>query len=314
MKTVLTKSVTLSAQIISSGGVVAFPTETVYGLGADIFNENAIENIFEAKQRPNDNPLIAHIGNFNQIKSLAKEITPIAKKLIDAFFPAPLTVILPKKEKVPFIATANLETIGIRMPKNKLAQDFLQECKTPLVAPSANLSGKPSPTSWEAVYEDLNGKIECILQGEVSEIGLESTVVDCTGEIPLILRTGAITLENLQEVIPETEVYKANEAEKPKSPGLKHRHYSPTAGVVLVESREVRIESGNDLAFIGLNKPQTDFELTKVCKSVDEYAQSVFDFFRVCDRENIKTIYCEIVEEKGIGLALMDRLKRASQG
>lgn len=313
MKTILTKSISQAANIVISGGIVAFPTETVYGLGADIFNENAIEKIFKAKQRPNDNPLIAHIGNLMQINSLAKIITPNAQKFIEAFFPAPLTVILPKTKKVPLIATANLETIGIRMPKNKLAQDFLRECKTPLVAPSANLSGKPSPTNWQAVYEDLNGKVDCILKGEVSEIGLESTVVDCTGENPLILRTGAITLEQLQEIIPETKVYKVSRNEQPKSPGLKHKHYSPTAKVILVESGKCRVESEKRSAFIGLEKPKFEIDFAKICESVEEYAQTVFDFFRQCDRKSIKTIYCEKVEEKGIGLALMDRLKRASE-
>ncbi|MGI8542311.1 MAG: L-threonylcarbamoyladenylate synthase [Aridibacter sp.] len=313
LKTHLTKSPTKAAEFIENGGIVAFPTETVYGLGANVFDETAIEKIFEAKQRPNDNPLIAHVGNFEQIKLLVSEITPNAQKFIEAFFPAPLTLVLPKVKKVPMIATADLDTIGVRMPRNDLALEFLTNCKTPLVAPSANLSGKPSPTNWHAVYEDLNGKIDCILQGEVSEIGLESTVVDCTSEIPLILRSGAITLEDLQKIILETEIYKLQKDEIAKSPGLKHRHYSPNARVLLVESGEWRVERKENSAFIGLKNPNGEFKLIKICESVQDYAHSVFDFFRRCDRENIETIYCEIVEEKGIGLALMDRLKRASE-
>ncbi len=315
MNTLLTKSVKKSAEILRDGGVVAFPTETVYGLGADIFNENAIEKIFKAKGRPVDNPLIAHIGDFDEIKLLVSEITPNAQKFINAFFPAPLTLVLPKSGRVPMIATANLETVGVRMPNNKLAREFLNKCKTPIVAPSANLSGKPSPTTWQAVYEDLNGKIDCILQGEISEIGLESTVVDCTGDIPLILRSGAITLEQLQEVVSETTIYKLGRDENPKSPGLKHKHYSPAAKVILVKSGERTVENGADsTAFIGLKEPEGKLKLIKVCGSVEEYAQTVFDFFRQCDKENIKIINCEIVEEKGIGLALMDRIKRASEG
>lgn len=313
MKTHLTKSPKTAAEFIINGGIVAFPTETVYGLGADIFNENAIQKVFEAKGRPSDNPLIAHIGNLEQINLLALEITENARKLIEAFFPSPLTIVLPKAEKVPLIATANLETIGIRMPKNNLALEFLRECETPLVAPSANLSGKPSPTNWQAVYEDLNGKIDCILQGEIAEIGLESTVVDCTSEIPLILRTGAITLEDLQKIIPETRIYQLQKDEQPKSPGLKHRHYSPKAKVFLVQSSEFQVPSLEKSAFIGLENPSVEFGLIKICDSVEEYAQTVFEFFRTCDRENIQTIYCQTVEEKGIGLALMDRLKRASE-
>jgi len=241
MQTLLTKSPIEAAEFIRKGGIVAFPTETVYGLGANVFDEKAVARIFEAKMRPNDNPLIAHVGNLAQINLLAKEITPNAQKFIEAFFPAPLTLVLPKAEKVPLIATANLDTIGVRMPKNKLAQEFLQYCETPVVAPSANLSGKPSPTEWHAVFEDLNGRIDCILQGEATEIGLESTVVDCTSNIPLVLRSGAISLENLQKVVPETRIYRVKSDEIIRSPGLKHRHYSPKAKVVLISDFGFRI-------------------------------------------------------------------------
>ena len=312
MKTILTTSPAEAAEFIKNGGIVAFPTETVYGLGANVFDERAIAKIFEAKQRPNDNPLIAHVGNLEDIKLLVSEINEVANKFIEAFFPAPLTLVLPKAERVPFIATANLETIGVRMPGNDLALDFLRRCETPLVAPSANLSGKPSPTTWEAVFEDLNNRIDCILQGETTEIGLESTVVDCTSETPLILRAGAVSLEQLQQIVFETRVYHVEENEKPKSPGLKHRHYSPRAKVVLL-SPESGVRSLESKAFIGFNKPDFEFEKIKICKSVEDYAHEVFNFFRQCDRENIETIYCETVEEKGIGTALMDRLKRASE-
>ena len=312
METILTKSYEEAARFIERGGIVAFPTETVYGLGADIFNESAIAKIFAAKQRPNDNPLIAHIGELKQIELLAAEITVSAQKLIAAFFPAPLTIVLPKTSEIPRIATAGLDTIGIRMPENVLARDFLKACKTPLVAPSANLSGKPSPTNWQAVVEDLNGKIECILQGEISRIGLESTVVDCTGEIPLILRPGAITLEHLQKVIPAARLYKLQKNEQPKSPGLKHKHYSPQAKVFIVNNLGGQRGRIPNAGFIGLHEPLEEFDLIKICGSVEEYARTVFDFFRLCDRENIETVICEAVEEKGIGRALMDRLKRAA--
>ncbi len=312
METFLTKSPPEAARFIKKGGIVAFPTETVYGLGANVFDEKAIRKIFKAKQRPNDNPLIAHVGNLEQIKLLVKEITPNAQKFIEAFFPAPLTLVLPKSAQVPLIATAGLETIGVRMPKNELAQEFLQFCETPLVAPSANLSGKPSPTTWQAVFEDLNKRIDCILQGETTEIGLESTVVDCTSDAPLILRSGAITLEDLQKIVPETRFYRVKENEAARSPGLKHRHYSPRAKVVLFNGQWT-MDNGQSRAFIGLNKPEIDFDLIKICGSVEDYAHFVFDFFRNCDSQKIATIYCQTVEEKGIGLALMDRLKRAAE-
>ncbi len=311
MKTFLTTSRATAAEFIRRGGIVAFPTETVFGLGADVFDEKAIAKIFEAKRRPDDNPLIAHVGSLEQIKILTSEITESAKKFIEAFFPAPLTLVLPKAEKVPPVATANLQTIGVRMPKNDLALEFLKNCGMPVVAPSANLSGRPSPTTWQAVFEDLNGRIDCILQGEATEIGLESTVLDCTSSIPLVLRSGAITLEQLQSVEPKTRLYKFAETEMPRSPGLKHRHYSPRAKVVLVSPMS-NVQSPKSSAFIGLNKPVCDFEKIKFCASVEDYAHSLFAFFRLCDGENIETIYCEKVAESGIGLALMDRLKRAS--
>lgn len=312
MQTVLTESPKTAAEFIRRGGIVAFPTETVYGLGANVFDEKAVAKIFEAKQRPNDNPLIAHVGTIEQIKLLTDNITPNAQKFIEAFFPAALTLVLPKSEKVPLIATANLDTIGVRMPKHELAREFLKYCKTPVVAPSANLSGKPSPTKWEAVFEDLNSRIDCILQGNATEIGLESTVVDCTSEIPLILRSGAVTLEELQKIVPETQLYRVEKDEIVRSPGLKHRHYSPRAKVILI-SRKSKVESLKSKAFIGLSKPETTFDLIKICNSTESYAHEVFAFFRQCDAEKVEEIYCEIVEEKGIGTALMDRLKRAAE-
>ncbi len=313
MKTVLTESFIEAAEYIRRGGIVAFPTETVYGLGANVFDENAIAKIFAAKRRPNDNPLIAHVGNLSQIKSLVSEITPNAQKFIDAFFPAPLTLVLPKAARVPLMATANLETIGVRMPKNDLARQFLEACETPVVAPSANLSGKPSPTVWQAVYEDLNSRIDCILQGEMTEIGLESTVVDCTTNVPLILRSGAVSLADLRAIVPETEVYQPKKNEPAKSPGLKHRHYSPNAKVVIIPDSRFQIPDSKSKAFIGLNEPSNDFDLTKICRSAEEYAHEVFAFFRECDVRKIAVIYCETVDENGIGAALMDRLKRAAE-
>jgi L-threonylcarbamoyladenylate synthase len=313
MQTVLTTSPARAAEFIKHGGLVAFPTETVYGLGANVFDARAIEKIFVAKQRPSDNPLIAHVGNLEQIELLVSEINATAEKFIEAFFPAPLTLVMPKSEAVPLIATANLQSIGVRMPHSEFALEFLRSCETPVAAPSANLSGKPSPTTWQAVYEDLNNRIDCILQGEATEIGLESTVVDCTSEIPLVLRAGAVTLEELQAVVPETKLYRMQTNETPKSPGLKHRHYSPRAKVVLVSAGGGQQAAGSGSAFIGLSKPDEKFDLIKVCNSVENYAHELFNFFRECDRRGLETIYCQAVEEKGIGLALMDRLRRSSQ-
>lgn len=310
METVLTTSPAEAAEFIKRGGIVAFPTETVYGLGANIFDEKAIKRIFAAKLRPADNPLIAHIGEKARIESIASAIPPAARVFIDSCFPGPLTVVLPKSEQVPSIATAGLDTIGVRMPGHPAAKEFLTVCGVPVVAPSANLSGRPSPTTWEAVYEDLKGRIDCILQGEATEIGLESTVVDCTENPPEILRTGAISLEQLRALVPETMMYEPLMDERPRSPGLKHRHYSPQADVHLL-TPGTKPKYASRSAFIGLTAPEANFRLTRICNSVEDYARSVFEFFRECDRRKVKTIYCEVVAEQGIGIALMDRLRRA---
>src|SRR5689334_3985504 len=222
MNTKITQSPSIAARYIAHGEIVAFPTETVYGLGAHIFNEEAIRKIFEAKGRPADNPLIAHIADLNQLPTITRDIPPVAQKLIAAFFPGPLTLVLPKHAKVPPLATAGLQTLGVRMPQHSIAAQFLRACGVPLVAPSANLSGRPSPTTWHAVRQDLYGRIACILKSDQTRVGLESTVVDCTREHPVVLRTGAVTLEQLREVIPEIEVAGADDPATPKSPGQKY--------------------------------------------------------------------------------------------
>lgn len=332
METVLTRSAAAAAEVIKKGGLAAFPTETVYGLGADVFNESALENIFRAKMRPADNPLIVHIGSIEQMDLLTSEVTANAAKFIEAFFPGPLTLVLKKREEVSLLITAGLNTVGIRMPGNRLALEFLKLCETPVAAPSANLSGGPSPTTWQAVFEDLEGRIDCILQAEETEVGLESTVVDCTGAVPLVLRSGAVTLEQLQKVVPRTRAAANDHNQIPKSPGSKHKHYSPWAKVVLINDvSEAPVNSRS--AYIGLapgvermermereergRRRETDetsgYGLAKICPSVPEYAHTVFEFFRECDRRSIEIIYCQKVAAEGLGSALMDRLERAAQ-
>ncbi len=311
MRTKLTHSPDVAARYIFSGEIVAFPTETVYGLGASIFDEAAIKKIFIAKGRPADNPLIAHMGHLSQLDLLTDDITPAAAKLIDGFFPGPLTIVLPKRDDVPDIATAGLDTIGVRMPLHQLALRFIRACRFPLVAPSANLSGKPSPTTWQAVKSDLAGRIACILQGEPTDFGLESTVVDCTGEAPIVLRPGAITLEQLQDVVPTTRLAKPDAKSPARSPGLKYKHYAPHARVVIVAEANPAIPA-HDAAFIGLHSPPRAFQHIQICADIAEYAQKLFQFFRDCDAVGIKVIYCEAVNETGLGLALMDRIRRAA--
>lgn len=314
METTLTTSPQLAAQLIRRGEVVAFPTETVYGLGANVFDEAAIRKIFQAKGRPTDNPLIAHVASLEQVQTLTTHLPENASRFIATFFPGPLTLVLPKHPDVPLLATAGLPTIGVRMPRHTLALDFIGACGVPLVAPSANLSGRPSPTTWQAVQADLDGRIACILQGAQTEVGLESTVVDCTDDAPVILRAGAVTLAQLRTIVPATWLANQQDTAAPKSPGLKYRHYSPQARVMLVE--DVAAISGNAMsAFIGLHPPPkpADFGRVKLCADVGEYAHDLFRFFRECDAVGIQEILCEVVPTQDLGLALMDRLKRAAQ-
>lgn len=312
VKTVLTTSPVQASMFINDGGVVAFPTETVYGLGANVFNEDALGRIFKAKRRPPDNPLIVHVGKVEQMNDLTVELPETAKKLIRSFFPGPLTVVLKKSDRVPLIATAGLDTVGVRMPRNGLAREFLTACGVAVAAPSANLSGRPSPTTWQAVLEDLDGRIDCILQGEATVIGLESTVVDCTGERPVLLRTGAIPIEELKKILPSIVKFSVEEDSALRSPGLRHRHYSPKAKVVFFDPH-VDVDDNKSSAFIGINSPKVNFYLSKICNSTEEYARSVFEFFRECDRQGIEKIYCERVLAEGIGTALMGRLLRAGE-
>lgn len=311
VKTHLTRSANEAAEFIKHGGIVAFPTETVYGLGANLFDQHAIRKIFEAKKRPADNPLIAHIGSFDQLPRLVAYIPANAQKLIGAFFPGPLTIVLKKMAAVPLLATAGLETIGVRMPRHPLARDFLKFSGVAVAAPSANLSGRPSPTTWQAVHEDLDGRIDCILQDDAAQIGLESTVVDCTSAIPILLRKGAVPLERLRKFVAEMRDVEGVDADDPRSPGLKHKHYSPQAKVLIVASVE-ELNADPEDAFIGLRRPAGELKTKLVCRDVDEYAHSLFEFFRDCDRLGVRRVFCQAVDEQGIGAALMDRIRRAA--
>ena len=314
MHTQLTRSPRTGARHILKGEVVAFPTETVYGLGANVFDQKAVRKIFAAKRRPSDNPLIAHISHIRELRLLVTRVTPSARKFIKRFFPGPLTVVLPKHASVPKIATGGLTTVGVRMPKHPVAHAFLKACRVPIVAPSANISGSPSPTRWQSVFADLDGRISCIIKGGETRVGLESTVVDCTGRIPLVLRSGAVSLEQLQKVVPSTRLSRTEDKRRKKSPGTRYRHYSPRSRVVIVANpKEIRFPQG--AAFIGLDEPgrSKQFRLRRVCANTTDYAHALFAFFRSCDSKGVSTIYCQSVAQKGIGHALMDRLTRASE-
>jgi L-threonylcarbamoyladenylate synthase len=311
MRTLITASFSTAADHIGRNNLVAFPTETVYGLGANALDSDAVRKIYIAKGRPSDNPLIVHVGSRDQIFSVVASLPRYAERLMDAFFPGPLTMVLPKNKRISPLVTAGLNTVGVRVPNHSVAQKFLTACAVPVAAPSANLSGSPSPTTWQAVRQDLNGRIPCILKGDPSRIGLESTVVDCTGNAPVVLRAGGVTLEQLREVVPSARLQK-QQTKVPKSPGVKYRHYSPMAYVFIVSGMEETVPMKSS-AYIGLrSRSKGIFGMKKICRNETEYARSLFHFFRECDSRGIQTIYCEQVSESGIGLALMDRIIKAS--
>ncbi|MBR5123087.1 MAG: threonylcarbamoyl-AMP synthase, partial [Anaerotignum sp.] len=229
-----------AAKILQEGGLVAFPTETVYGLGGNGLDNSACEKIYLAKGRPSDNPLILHISEFEELKPIVREISPAAQKLMDAFWPGPLTMVFPKSDIVPEKATGGLDTVAVRFPNHPVARAIIHAAGLPIAAPSANSSGKPSPTRASHVEFDLNGKIDMIVDGGAAEWGLESTIVDVSGEVPMILRPGAVTKEMMEEVVGKVEIdpailQKPAADLKPKAPGMKYTHYSPKAEVVLVK-------------------------------------------------------------------------------
>ncbi len=313
MQTLVTDRPDEAANCLNRGETVAFPTETVYGLGANAFDAVAVAKIFKAKGRPPDNPLIVHVATPDRIGEVAAEIGETAKMLVERFFPGPLTLVLKKRKSVPESVSAGLPTIGVRCPSHPVASEFLRYCKHPVAAPSANVSGRPSPTDWKTVYHDLGGRIDCLLRGEPSTIGLESTIVDCTVNPPRLLRTGAVSIESLRELIPDIEIATScKPGEAPKSPGQKYRHYSPEAEIVLVETPPQSLPTDLRAAWIGLTAPPAGAAKSLQCHDLDEYARILFGFFRTCDAEGIRTIYCELPPEKGIGRAIRDRLFKAA--
>lgn len=312
--TVYTTSPTKAATYLRNGELVAFPTETVYGLGGDAFRVRAVEAIFEAKGRPPDNPLIVHVADRAQIHEVARDVPSVAETLLDHFAPGPLTLILPKHQDVPSVVTAGLDTVGVRMPRHDLAQAFLRACGTPVAAPSANRSGRPSPTTWRAVEEDLGGRIACILKGGRTQKGLESTVLDCTVTPPAVLRPGAISVEAIRRVAGAVAVEEDESGkEGPRSPGTRHRHYAPAAQVHLV-AHPSDAEPDPEAGYIGLDRPESSepFRCLHVVPDVQTYAHDLFHFFRTCDQHGCAHIYAQTVPQEGLGRALNDRLERAA--
>ncbi len=310
MQTRYTTSPAVAARYVKHGGLAAFPTETVYGLGARAFDARAIRAIYKAKDRPPDNPLIVHIADFDDVQRVARSVPAAAKRLMEAFWPGPLTLILPRHPALPRESTAGLDTVGVRLPAHPVARAFLRAVGEPVAAPSANRSGRPSPTTWHAVKQDLDGRISCVLKGGRAEVGLESTVVDCTGRAPVVLRAGSISLEQLRAVAPTTRLASARDRARGRSPGLKHRHYAPRAQVVLCRTPPSRLTTRD--AWIGVAPPPKGAGLSLRVRDAAHYARELFHFFRRCERAGTRAIYCEAAPESGLGRALMDRIRRAA--
>lgn len=312
-----------AGRMIAEGKLVAFPTETVYGLGADALNEEAVRNIYLAKGRPSDNPLIVHIAEKEDIAPLVKEVTPKAKALIDAFFPAPLTVILNKSDKVGKVVSGGLDTVAVRMPKNEIARKLIKASGCPIAAPSANTSGLPSPTRVKYVIDDMMGKIDGIIDGGDCEFGVESTVITLATEVPTLLRPGAVTKEMIEAVIGEITVAPAvlegmKNDEVAASPGMKYKHYAPKAKVVIVNADKEQYEK-----FVNAQKnafalcfDDDNITIPKVTfgKENDDLSQAkeLFDALRELDEMGAKKVYARIPHKDGVGMAVYNRLIRAA--
>lgn len=318
-----------AGELLRSGGLVAFPTETVYGLGADALNEEAAQKIYAAKGRPSDNPLIVHIADMDALGRIVEDVPETARALAGAFWPGPLTMIFRKKECVPYGTTGGLSTVAVRMPSDEIARELIRQGGGYIAAPSANLSGRPSPTTAQHVYEDMNGRIPVILDGGPVQIGLESTIVDLTEEHPVILRPGYITLSMIRSVAGEAEVDRGLIADdssvRPKAPGMKYRHYAPKAELQIVEGPMEKVISyinekcdgslrtgiicteetrarypGGDVKCIGSRKDELSI------------AGHLFAILREFDEDHVERIYSESFDTPELGQAIMNRLLKAA--
>lgn len=321
------EAVCRAAEILKNGGLVAIPTETVYGLAANAFDEKAVANIFKAKGRPQDNPLIVHISDITELDGIVSSVPEKAKELAETFWPGPLTMVLPRSENIPASVSAGLSTVAVRMPSNPVAREIIRRSGLPLAAPSANLSGSPSPTSADHVLADLDGRIDAVVLSERSEVGLESTVVSLCCEPPRLLRPGGVTVEKLREILPDIVIDKAVLSEPEKgvpvaSPGMKYKHYSPKAKVVML--------NGDMKSFIGYVNSKCDSGTYALVFEGEEQGLEVptvsfgrrddattqaavlFDALRELDEKGCRICYARVPEKSGVGLAVYNRLIRAA--
>ncbi len=329
------EQISIVAKIIQDGGLVAFPTETVYGLGADALNGQAVLALFEAKRRPLDNPPIVHVSETEEVFPLVAEVPRNAELLMKQFWPGPLTLVFKHSAMVPNVTVAGLDTVAIRMPKHPVALALIRESRRPIAAPSANLAGKPSPTTAQHVFEDLNGRINAILDGGPTNIGVESTVLDISSDPPMVLRPGGTSFEALTKVLGEVKLHPFVQAEaelpleKIRSPGMKHKHYAPKAEVILIEGNLPAITAkiqklaetykmrGKKIGILATDQTQTAYTADVVVSMGSRFnlatvAQSLFRLLREVDAQGVDVILAESVSTEGLGLAVMNRLRKAS--
>ncbi len=325
-----TEEIKQAAEIIKEGGLVAFPTETVYGLGADALNAEAVGKVYAAKGRPSDNPMIVHISSKDDVLKLTPRITADMQKLMDAFWPGPLTMVVPTLDVIPKVTTGGLDTVGIRMPSESAAAELISASETPIAAPSANLSGKPSPTTYQHVVDDLDGRIDGIIAGGECKAGIESTVVDMTEETPVILRPGVITAEQLSQALGKTVgidpallekpdifnnggLLETGADFKPKSPGMKYKHYAPKAEMVIYQGDPEKVK----LAMAEEKVKRNSFgQKVEIIVFDDEHPEAAaHDFFarlRACDKAGVDVILAAALRENGIGFAVMNRMFKSA--
>lgn len=324
------EEIKIQAKLLREGKTVIFPTETVYGLGANALDENAVKKIYEAKGRPSDNPLIVHIYEKEEVYNLAKDISDKAKLVIEKLWPGPITIILNKKDIIPYKTSGGLDTVAIRMPSNIIARAIIKEAGIPIAAPSANISGRPSPTKAKHVYEEMNGRVDGIVLGGDSNFGLESTVLDLTEETPMILRPGSITKEVLEELLGEVKLdpslSKKEDNQKAKAPGMKYKHYSPNADVYIISgkrenvaikindmiksNREKGLKTG--VMCTSKNREFYDGEVIDLGNSLEEVASNLFDALIEMDKKSVDVIYSEEFPKTGVGQAIMNRLLKSA--
>jgi L-threonylcarbamoyladenylate synthase len=329
------QKIRVAADIIRKGGLVAFPTETVYGLGADALNVDAVLSVFRVKKRPLDNPPIVHVNSKEMVHKLAKKVPAEAERLMKRFWPGPLTLIFFRSEMVPSVTVAGLDTVALRMPNHKVALALISDSNCSIAAPSANLAGKPSPTTARHVLDDFEGKIDAVLDAGPTHIGVESTVLDLTVSPPQILRPGGTLFESLKEVLDQVEINPAAIAEEPtaivkaRSPGMKHRHYAPVAELVVVEgelpavTKKIRQlaqayrKAGRTVGILATDQTASDYDVGLVRSmgsrtDLRTVAKNLFALLRQFDAEGVEVIVAEGVPPRGLGLAIMNRLRKAS--